>query len=93
MNTDLVSEIRKKAFEKRKRFSEDCEFTFGNGEKMSAKLAEFGIEVSPPTCRSWIDGYTNPSILKAYSIRAVIDILDEQKIAEIRDRQSRARAI
>lgn len=93
MNIDPTYEIRKKAFEKRKKFSEACRDAFGSGEQMAVKLAEYGIEVTPPTCRSWINCDSDPSILKAYSVAAVIDILDEERIAKIRARQARVRAL
>lgn len=93
MSIDPINEIQKAVYEKRKLFSDMCSDAFGNGEKMSAKLAEFGVDASPPTCRSWINLDSAPNMIKEHAVLAVIDILDEQRIAEIRARQSRVRSL
>ncbi len=93
MNISPINEIRKRVNEKRKQFNDACRDVFGNGEQMSSELAAYGVEASPVTCRSWMNGKTHPSIITAHAILAIIEIKDEQRIAKARARIAAVRAL
>ena len=93
MRTDYPNEIEKSVYEKRKAFSDDIKSAFGkNGDKVSRELASYGVEASPPTCRSWINMDSDPTFIKYHGVMAAIEIKDMQKLEEIRARQNRTRS-